>query len=184
MSTEPRVMAPQTKIGSRPTGGGAAEAEEAAPAKKGGNKMMLIVVGVLVLIIAGGAWYFLMGPGAGGSADAAATDAHAADAAATPEPSYTLGEVMTVDSISINLEGGHYLRLGLGLQLVEGAGAHAPIDTAKALDAAIALYSGHTQEELADPAIREELKQELATELLHLYHEEVVDVYYTDFVTQ
>lgn len=46
------------------------------------------------------------------------------------------------------------------------------------------MYSGHTQEELADLDYREELKQELQDEVFDLYHEEVVAVYYTDFVTQ
>ena len=81
--------------------------------------------------------------------------------------------------------GGHYLRLGFALQLIDGAGgSHGPIDTSIALDTAIALFSGRTTEELADLTVREDLKHELEAELFELYHEEVVAVYYTDFVTQ
>ena len=94
--------------------------------------------------------------------------------------------MLPIDSISVNLQGGHYLRLGLALQLIEERAAiTAPIDTSKALDAAIALFSGHTTEELADLTIREDLKQAARGEkLFELYDGEVVAVYYTDFVTQ
>ena len=173
------------KIGSRP----APADDAAATPEKGKNKLIPIIIGVLVLVIAAGAYWFLMGPGAAGATEE--EDAHAEDTAHA-EPSYTLGEIVTVESISINLAGGHYLRIGLGLQqaTVEGAdaggghGSEAELSTAKALDAAIALFSGRTIEELSDPVIREDLKHELAEELKEIYHYEVVDVYYTDFVTQ
>lgn len=172
-------MAPTQKIGARPTADAAAAAPEEAP--KAGKKKLMMIVGVVAIVVLGAAYYFLAGPG---KAAPPATDP-SAEPTVSAEPEYKLGEVLIIDSISINLEGGHYLRLGLGLQLIEGAGgSHGAIDPAKALDAAIALYSGHTTEELADDAMREELKHELEDELLHLYHEEVVAVYYTDFVTQ
>ena len=175
MSTEERIVAPQQKIGARPTGPAAVTPPE-APAKRGKKKFIMIgaAIGVLVLVAA---YWFLAGPG-----KAAPSVAAGADATASPEPTYDLGEVMPIDSISINLQGGHYLRLGLGLQLVKGVKT-AP-DTAKALDAAIALFSGHTTEELSDPAFREELKTQLGKTLFDLYDGDVVSVYYTDFVTQ
>jgi flagellar FliL protein len=169
-------MAPQTKIGARPTGNDAAPAEE-APAKGGKKKLFIIIGGALLVVLLGAAYWFLMGPG---KAAPAATEG--VEPTAEAEVEYELGEVLVVDAISINLQGGHYLRLGLGLQLV--AGAHEAPDTAKALDAAIALYSGLTTEELADLTFREELKDQLAETLKEVYHEDVVDVYYTDFVTQ
>lgn len=175
MSTEARIVSSGPKIGVRPTATEAA-AVEAPPAKEGKKKLMILAV-IAVLVLGGGYW-FLMGPGAASAAEGTETNP-------TAEPEYDLGEVMIIDSISINLEGGHYLRLGLGLQLVAGAGgSHGAIDPAKALDAAIAQYSGHTTEELADLTFREQLKDELAETLKEAYHEEVVDVYYTDFVTQ
>ena len=183
MSTEARVVAPNQKIGARPTGTGAA-AKDAAPAK-GGKKKKIIMIGAIVgVVVFGAAYWFLLGPG---KASAAQASIHGADATASPEPTYDLGEILVVDSISINLQGGHYLRLGMGLQLIASGGGHegaAVPDTAKALDAAIALFSGRTTEELADPVIREELKTELGETLKHIYEEEVVAVYYTDFVTQ
>jgi len=183
MSTEARVVAPHQKIGARPTGTDAAT-KDAAPAK-GGKKKKIIMIGAFVgVVVLGAAYWFLLGPG---KASAAPASTHGADATASPEPTYDLGEILVVDSISINLQGGHYLRLGMGLQLIASGGGHggaAVPDTAKALDAAIALFSGRTTEELADPVIREELKTELGETLKHVYEEEVVAVYYTDFVTQ
>ena len=132
-----------------------------------------------VVALAGGYW-FLIGPGKAASASAVAPSVEA-----TQAPVYDLGEVLVIDSISINLQGGHYLRLGLGLQLIAGTGGEgAVVDSSKALDAAIALYSGHTTEELGDLAFREDLKKQLADTLFELYEGEVVAVYYTDFVTQ
>ena len=181
MTFDSRVVAPQQKIGSRPTSDAAAAA--AAPAAKGGKKKkkLMMIVGALLVVVLAAAYYFLAGPG---KATTSATDPSAAPTVEA-EPEYDLGEVLVIDSVSINLQGGHYLRLGLGLQLIEGAGgSHGAIDPAKALDAAIALYSGHTTEELADAAVREDLKTQLEETLFDLYHEEVVAVYYTDFVTQ
>ncbi len=177
MSTDSRIVAPQQKIGARPTGANAAATEE-APAK-GGKKKKLIMIGAIVgVVVLGAGYWFLAGPGKAASA-AATTDAAVT---ASAEPVYDLGDVLTIDSISINLQGGHYLRLGLGLQTI--ASLHAAPNPAVALDAAIALYSGHTTEELSDPTIREDLKTELSKQLFELYHGDVVDVYYTDFVTQ
>lgn len=169
------------KIGSRPTA--PAETAPEAPAKGGKKKLIIIVAGAVVVL--GAAYWFLAGPGK--AAPATETDP-SAEATASAEPSYELGEVVVVESISINLKGGHYLRLGFGLQLTTDAMSGGPsgetFDTAKALDAAIAIYSGHTTEELAEQSMRDELKAEFIEVLKELYHEGVVDVYYTDFVTQ
>ena len=177
MTTEPRIVAPNQKIGARPTGTGAAAKGEETP-KGGKKKKKLIMVGAAVgVVVLVAAYWFLAGPG---KAAAASTDP--ALATASPQPTYVLGEVLPIDSISINLQGGHYLRLGLGLQLIKTV--KTPPDKSKALDAAIALFSGHTTEELADPTVREDLKKQLEVTLMDLYGGDVVAVYYTDFVTQ
>lgn len=175
MSTEARIVAPNQKIGARPTAPAAAETDKAP--KKVGKKKLIFIGGVVAVLALAAAYWFLMGPG---KAAPVATDPAAASA--SPAPTYDLGAVVVIDSISINLQGGHYLRLGMGLQLIKSV-KEAP-DTAKALDAAIALYSGHTTEELADPTIREDLKKQLGEKLFELYDGEVVSVYYMDFVTQ
>ncbi|GMA35647.1 MULTISPECIES: flagellar basal body-associated FliL family protein [Demequina] len=171
--SEPRVMAPQTKIGARPSAAPQPAAPEPEPSGGGRKRMLSVLIGAAILAAVAGAYWFLMGPGA-------ASGDESGEAAA--EEQVEAGAVQVVDSISVNLEGGHYLRLGLGLQLT--ADGHGDVDTAQALDAAIALFSGRTTSELADPEVRDELKATLAETLGDLYHGDVMGVYYTDFVTQ
>ncbi|PVU83393.1 flagellar basal body rod protein [Cellulomonas sp. WB94] len=177
MPIEQRVISTQ-KIGARnPSGGvGSIKAAPAEPEKgkgkgKSKKKIVLIAGAVVVLLAGAAAYWFLMGPGKAAS-----------DAAPAAPPAPEAGVVLTVDPVSVNLSDGHYLRLGLGLQLTKDV-AEAP-DPAKALDLAIALYSGHTVAEVSDPATRDALKAQLVTELSDAYEGEVMDVYLTNFVTQ
>ena len=174
MSIEQRVIATPKR-----TIGGVREARGTAPGAPGAagkkrkkpGKRVLIIAAVVLLATAAAAYFFLLR----GSADGAATPA--------PEPTHVPGAVLTVEAVSVNLADGHYLRLGLGLQLTADVGEEAP-DPARALDLAIALFSGHTVAEVTDPTIREQLKVELAHQLSEAYEGEVMDVYLTDFVTQ
>ncbi|WP_243056465.1 flagellar basal body-associated protein FliL [Nocardioides sp. SR21] len=128
---------------------------------KKSKKKLIIIALVLVLVGGAGYWFFLK----------------PSSAEAAPVP----GEVVPLEAIQINLEEGHYLRLGLALQLVEGAHE---VDGSKALDATIELFSGKSMEEVQTAKERKHLKEELEEELDHAYHGEVLEVYFTDFVTQ
>lgn len=134
------------------------EATEEAP-KKGRKKLVLIAL--VVLIAAGVAWFLFLRP----------------SGPTEPKP----GEVAPLEPIQVNLASGHYLRLGLALQLTETAHE---VDGSKALDAAIGIFSGQPVAQVNDPAHREQLKAHLAEELDHLYHGDVLEVYFTEFVTQ
>lgn len=136
----------------------AQEAEAEAPKK--GKKKLLVIGLVLVVGAAAGWWFFLKPSGP-----------------TEPVP----GEVMTLEPIQINLADGHYLRLGLALQL--SAEAH-EADGSKALDAAIELFSGEDQGALVKAGHRQDLKHELEEKLEHDYHGDVLEVYFTEFVTQ
>lgn len=129
--------------------------------KKGKKKKLIIIALALVLVAGAGYWFFLKP--SGGKAE--------------PVP----GEVVPLEAIQINLDEGHYLRLGLALQLVEGAHE---VDGSKALDATIDLFSGRSVEEIGASKERKHLKEELEAELEHLYHGDVLEVYFTDFVSQ
>ncbi|GGC01652.1 flagellar basal body-associated FliL family protein [Cellulomonas carbonis] len=175
MPTEQRVIASKPKIGAK-SASAAVPSQSAAPAEeteaKGGSRKKLVMIVLAVLLLGGGAgWYFLMGPGAGAEE---AAEEHA------PEP----GEVLTIDSININLADGHYLRIGLALQMTADAAGHGEIQAAPALDHAIALYSGRPVTEVASPEGREALKAELLHRLEEPYHEGVMDLYFTEYVTQ
>ncbi|WP_242530512.1 flagellar basal body-associated FliL family protein [Nocardioides aromaticivorans] len=131
-----------------------------APAPKGKGKML--VVGVLVLAVAAGAgWFFFLKP----------------SGPSKPQP----GEVMPLEAIQVNLSGGHYLRLGMALQLTTSAHE---ADGSQAMDAAIGIFSGLPVAEVNNPGAREKLRKELEEELEHRYHGDVMDVYFTEFVTQ
>ena len=133
------------------------------PEKKGGKKKLIIIL-VAVLAIGGAAYWFVLKPKPEGKKE---------------KP--VAGEVVALEPRQVNLEGGHYLKLGLALQGT--ADAH-ELEGSKALDAAISIFSGRSIEEVSRPAELKHLKTELQKELDHLYHGDVMGVYFTDFVTQ
>lgn len=175
MVTETRVVSEKKKIGAKRGPSEDAPTDE-VPAKKSKKKLLIVIIVVVVLVAAGAGYWFVLKPGS------AATDGAGASQSAPAEPEPKPGTVLAIDSISINLAGGHYLRLGLALQLT--ADVKEDPDTARALDLAIALFSQQPLEEVSDEAKREALKAQLLSELEKAYEGEVMDVYFTDFVTQ
>ncbi len=169
--TEQRVVASaKPKIGARPQAAPAAEPEK--PEKKKGGKKKLVLILAAVLVVGGGAgyWFFLK----------PAPPAAGAEAAPTPEPEP--GTVLVIEPISLNLAEGHYLQVGLGLQLTKDVSEEP--DTARALDQVVSLFSGRTMAEVTSAEGREALRAELVTRLSEVYEGEVMDVYFTDYVTQ
>ena len=142
-----------------PAATGSQGAEE--PEKKGGGKKKLIMILVALLAIGGAAYWFVLKP--------------------KPEPKPEPGEVVSLEPIQINLEGGHYLKIGVALQLTTTAHE---ADGSKALDATIELFTGRSMDELTRKESRAKLKKELLKELEHEYHGDVMGIYLTDFVTQ
>ena len=129
---------------------------------KGGGRKKVVMIVVLVLAIGAAAYWFLLRP----TAEAKA-----------PEP----GEVVQLEPIQVNLSRGHYLKIGIALQLTADA---READGSKALDATIELFSGRSMGQLGQPGARAKLKKSLEKTLEDEYHGEVMDVYFTDFVTQ
>lgn len=132
--------------------------------KKGGKKKKLLLIGVALLVVAAAAYWFVLKP-----SDSVEEG---------PKP----GAILPLESTQINLASGHYLKIGIALQLVEGAPEE--VDGSKALDATIELFSGRTIDEVANTKDRRELKEELETTLEEAYEDEVMGVYFTEFVTQ
>ena len=135
----------------------AAEQAEEQPRKRR-KKLVLLLVAVLVV---GGGGYWFIRP----------------EPASAPKP----GDVVTLEPIQINLADSHYLRVGIALQLVQGA---EKVDGSKALDATIDEFSGLAMAEVNDPAKRSTHKLALEKELDHRYQGDVMEVYFTEFVTQ
>ena len=128
----------------------------------GGGRGRLVVVLVVVLAVLGAGYWFFLRPGGG---------------PAEPEP----GEVVTLEPVQVNLTEGHFLRIGLALQLT--ADAH-EVDGARALDATISMFSGRSMGELTAGKTRERLKSQLLSRLEEIYEHHVMDLYFTEFVMQ
>ena len=128
--------------------------------KKGKKKLILILVGVLV--VAGAGYWFFLKPGG---------------APAAPKP----GVVVALDPIQVNLADGHYLKIGIALQAVAGV---KEVDGSKALDATIGVFSNRPLSSVMSAENREKLRERLTKKVEHLYEDEVMDVYLTEFVSQ
>jgi flagellar FliL protein len=144
-----------------------AKKDKAAPVegeepKKSKKKLLLIVALVVVLLGGGGGYFFFLRGG--------------------EEPAPVPGAVVRLDPININLAAGHYLKVGLALQVIEGP-AHEP-DGAHALDLMISKLSHKSVAELSSNKAREKVKEELLKDIEKAYHEDVMDIYFTEFVMQ
>jgi len=143
-----------------------ASKDETADVAKRGGKLKLIIAAVAVLALLGGVYQFVLAPKGA--------------KAAPPKP--MPGAVVKLDSITLNLAGGHFLKLGLSLQATADAGEDVP--GAKALDAAIEQLSGKSVTELASKTGRDKAKAALVETVSELYEGKIYDVYFTDFVMQ
>lgn len=128
-----------------------------------GRTQRKLVIAVFVLLVAGAVAYLTLFQASG--------------EAAKPKP----GEVVTLDPIQVNLAHGRYLRIGIALQLTEET---TEVDGSEALDATIAKFSGQPVAALSDPERRQALKTQLERKVVELYDDEVMRVYFVDFVTQ
>lgn len=144
-------------------------AKDGAPKSK---KKLIILVAVFA--VAGAAYLFVLKP----------------KPAAPTEP--VPGAVVKLDPLTLNLEGGHYLKLSMALQFTEaasggggghGGGAEEP-DGSQALDLAIAQLSNKKIAELNSAAARDKAKAHLLEAVAEAYHHDVMDIYFTEFVMQ
>jgi flagellar FliL protein len=126
------------------------EKSDAADGKGGGKKKIIMILPVL-LLLGGGGWFFFLRGG---------------DDAPTGPPPPVPGEVVTLEPISINLAGGHFLKLGIALQ---GEASAEEVDGSKALDIAISQFSGMSMTELASAAGREKAKATYRKAIRHAY---------------
>lgn len=153
--------------------GGKGKKGKKGKADKGGKSNVLPAVIIMVGLLGGG--YFM---GSGGSAEAG--EGH------TTTTEAPLGEIATIEAININLADNHFLRVGIALQLIEGIekAEFEKGETSKANDLLIQKLGGRSMAELSSAEGREEIKTSLKEQLTEVYHGEVVDVFFTDFVMQ
>lgn len=144
-----------------------------SPKKKKSRKKLLIAV-VLVLVVGLGAKFEL-----GGSAKKPG-GAHAAAAlAAKPGP------MVALDAVTVNLAGGHYLRIGVTVQFTDKVSAAAPPDGTAATDQTIGYFTGQDAAALETPAGLASAKAGLKTKIAAAYPKDpLYDVLFTSFVVQ
>lgn len=154
---------------SRDAGGTVTTTDDGAKAKTSGglkarltSKKFLVVV-ALVLAVAGGAYKFL---------------------APHPVGPPTGGDVVALDATTLNLAGGHYLKIAISVQLVKGKASATDFTTSKAAEATIDEFSDRTVSSLSSNRARQKLTADLLTKLKAAYPGEVFDVFLTQFVTQ
>jgi len=146
------------------------EKDAAAEApKKSKKKMLMIIVIAAVVLIGGGVGAFLTLKGS--------------SAQAAPKK----GVVTALEeALTVNLADGHYLKMQFSLQ--QTADASEAVDTSQALNIAIDEYTGKSVAELSTEKGRDALKEEMLQKVVKAYTvdgtKEVMDIYYTQFVTQ
>jgi flagellar protein FliL len=155
---------------------------------EGGKKKSPLVLIVLCVALAG-AGYMLGGRSASG-------------AAAGVPPTTTIEQLegckegtdankiehrsVDLPAMSLNLAGGHYLRVTVGLALCPDVVLADPaaFESAVAQDIIVETLSGKSMESLAEGDGRDKVKQLLVERISDEYHEQVYDVYFLEFVMQ
>jgi len=136
--------------------------------KRFSKKLIIIVVAAVLALGGGGTAAYLI--------------FRSPSDAVKAEPKPSPGIVIPLESITINLAEGHYLKLKLSLQAtikVEEA-----LDGSKAQDLAINLFTNRSVAELSSNEERNRTKKELTEKISEAYEDEIMDVYFTLFVIQ
>jgi flagellar basal body-associated protein FliL len=128
-------------------------------------------------------------PTAAAKTDAAKTDAAKTAASTTPTTKPELGgPVLELDSKTMNLDGTHFLKIGISLQL---PAASVPDDikitenwSSVASQLVIDTFSGRSFSELSNNGLREQLQHQIGNEVCEKTNGEVETVYFIDFVMQ
>jgi flagellar FliL protein len=146
------------------SGPGSKDAKGEAPAKPSkfkSKKFLIIVVAVLAL---GAGGYMFLKP------------------TKTPPPSG--GDVVAMDATTLNLAGGHYLKIAVAIQLVKGAASATGFSSSHAAELVIDEFSNRTVVSLGSNAARKKLTADLLADIKKAYPGEVFDLFVTNFVTQ
>jgi flagellar FliL protein len=138
---------------------------------KGGKKKLVLILLAVILAAAGAAYFFLFS----GSAEATGP--------------VSSGTYLVLEPVAVNLAGGGYLKVGVSLELTEegAAGGHGgALDGSKATDLVISTFSQAAPADVtgARDALKEALQQKIVEAYTEDGHELVMDIYYTEYVTQ
>jgi flagellar FliL protein len=159
-----------------------------AKAEKSGKRGKGKIVLVLMLLLGAAAGYTLKGGGSGAEAAGGPTTT------APPEPGVMVG----IEPLSLNLADGHYLKVGIAVQLndgaIEGAGGHGVgTDVTEGWlaehgpmvrDLVISELGGAHIAEFASAEAREIVRHTLLEKANERLHETVYAIYFTEFIMQ
>ena len=142
----------------------------APPAKKKGKRKKILIAVGLVVVLGVGAKYEM-----GGSAKSSSSVPPA------PKP----GPLVPLDAVTVNLSGGHYLRIGITLQFTSKVSATAPPDGAAATDQLILYFTGQDSATLTTPTELTTAKKDLEAKIAAAYPDDpLFDILFTSFVVQ
>ena len=94
------------------------------------------------------------------------------------------GEVVPMEAMTLNLAGGHYLKIAVAIQLVKGKATATNFDTSQAAELVIDEFSNRSVASLDTNAARKKLTGQLLVAMKKAYPGEVFDTFLTQFVTQ
>lgn len=147
---------------------------------KSGKSNLVPAIVIAVGLVIGG--YFVGSGGNGAATEVVVT-----------VPEVALGPLVEVDSITLNLADGHYLRLGVSFQMndsyqdaIEDEEMYVfpSADASKVRDALISIFGGNDYQTLSRADGRESAREELLTKSNDLLSGNVLAVFFTDFVIQ
>jgi len=144
-----------------------AASDEADAPKKSKKKLIIILLAAVLLLGGGGGAYLMLGSGG--------------KPAAKPKPKP--GVVVPLDAITVNLAGGHYLKIHMALQMTLDAGAE-KLDGSQALDLTVAEFSNRNMADFAATEGRNKSKEKLLKAVEEAYEGKIMDIYFTEFVMQ
>lgn len=145
-----------------------AEEPPVAPKKKSKRKKLIIIL-VAVLVLGAGAKFMLGGSGKKGGAPAA------------PKP----GPTLALDAVTVNLAGGHYLRVGVTVEFTDKVSASALPDASVATDQTITYFTGQDAAPLETAAGLGQAKAGLKGKIAKAYPDDpIFDLLFTSWVVQ
>jgi flagellar protein FliL len=103
-----------------------------------------------------------------------------------PKPKFVAaqGETVAIDPTTLNLAGGHYLKIAFSVELVKGKATAAKFEPAAAQSLIISQYSDRTVDSLSSNKSRDTMQTNLLAGLKKAYPDEIWGLQLTQFVTQ
>lgn len=163
LASDVSVKAVTSAGGKQPAPGALPKGEPKGAGKK--SKKLKLIIGLVLLLVIGAALKFTVLAPSSSSA-----------APAKPAP----GPVIQMDDMTLNLTGGHYLRMKLALQTTKGTSEE--FDSSEASQLIIDQYSNRTPEQLTGDAARKQMMAALVLKLQKAYPKKIIGAFYTEFV--